>query len=115
MKVIILIIIFFTINFSGCGKQKSDNDIIKNTPVTKLSEILSAPEKYHGQKVLLNGFVSSVCTSGCDILYQEGKDTIEIYASKFKFPKMKSGKPIKIYAEVIKGERIIISALKIVK
>lgn len=96
-----------------CGREKSKMEIPEGIEVTRLLEILENPIKYHGKNVLLSGFVNSVCPSGCDMVYQEGAIAVTIYPKGFKFPKMKKGQPIKVYAEVTAGEeRVIISALK---
>jgi hypothetical protein len=114
MRKIVVIVIWVMIFFLGCRKEKPQIEIPKNMEITKLSDILRNPADYHNKKVLLQGFVVSVCESGCHIVYQEEKNTIEIYPKGFKFSRMKKGTPIKVYAEVTAGkERAIISVLKL--
>jgi len=116
LKMVAVIFMCIIIPFSGCSKEKSEIEIPKDIKATKLSDILNNPVEYNGKKVLLSGFVVSVCPSGCDMVYQEDNITTEIYPKGFKIPRMKKGQPIKIYAEVTAGkERVIVSALKIEK
>lgn len=112
-KYIFLSILFLLFSCNQISKiKKIGMEIPDGLEVTKLSDILSNPLKYNGNKVLLEGTVVSVCASGCDFVYQEGNKTVEIYPNNFKVVGLKNGQQVRVYAEIQSGkERIVVSAL----
>ncbi|MEZ4568244.1 MAG: hypothetical protein R2860_15230 [Desulfobacterales bacterium] len=60
--------------------------------------------------MLLQGLVSGQCT--LVNFFRDGLYTATIYPQGFKFPKLKRGKPVTIYTQVISGEEnVVFSAL----
>jgi|UniRef100_A0A7C3Z062 hypothetical protein len=98
--------LFLTIFFCGGGEKKSLSSIgapiPNNLPVTSLSQILSEPNSYQEKEVLLEGTVGSFCSSGCEFTYQEGVNSIKVFADFG--PKilklLKKGRPIRLYGKV---------------
>lgn len=112
LKMFMFAVLFFLSCAELNTKNKIGMDIPSDMKVTKLAEILDNPNSYHNKKVLLEGTVAMVCPSFCDLTYQEGTKSIEIYPKDFKFFKIKKGQQVRIYAEIKAGkERVIISAL----
>lgn len=108
----IIMMIICVIFFSGCHREGTKIEIPKDIKITKLSEILKSPIDYHQKKVLLEGNVAFV--THCHLVYQEGRDSIEIHFDGFKCPHLKKGQRIRVYAEITAGkERVIVLPLKI--
>lgn len=106
-------LILAVLTSAGCNSGKSCGaGIPEDAKLTTLAEITASPDRYHGKKVLLRGLVSGQCASLCEFYYQEGKETVEIYPSGFKLPKLEKGRRVSVYAQVTSGtERVVITAL----
>lgn len=101
--------------FSGCSKSKTlGEEIPSDIKVLPLETVLSNPETYNGQKVVLKGIISGQCPSLCEFFYKEKGTTVTVFPKGYKFPKLESGVPVTVYAEVASGpEQTILSALGI--
>ena len=92
----------------GCGGQEKGLRLGERVPETgtlvKLADVLDAPADYNGKNIVLQGTVASQCAALCDFKFQDGSKNITVYPKGFKLTKLETGKPVTIYAEVIKGE-----------
>jgi hypothetical protein len=56
--------------------------------------------------------VSGQCPSLCEFFYKEGVHKATIFPHGYKFPKLKTGRPVTVYAQVTHGsENVVFSAL----
>ncbi len=83
---------------------------IKPTPYTKIK---ANPKQFVEKKILLKGTVGpSCCPAQCELSLKTGSEAVNIYPDNFKFKKVKTGTPVKLYVKVIPGEeRTVITAL----
>ncbi|MBU4055511.1 MAG: hypothetical protein KKA41_14195 [Proteobacteria bacterium] len=87
-------------------------DIPTTEPLVGLASVMGNPAEYDGKAIVMKGFVSGQCASLCEFMFRDGMHTATIYPQGFKFPKLKKGKPVTIYTQVISGEgQVVFSAL----
>ncbi len=100
---------------AGCGGTESGLHLGEQAPedasVLKLTDVLAAPSDYDKQNIVLQGSVVSQCASLCYFSFQDGADTIKLYPKGFKLPQLEHGKPVTVYAEVIRGEGQVVFSL----
>jgi len=99
----------------GCGGPEKGlrlgEQLPENVSVIKLADVLATPANYNGQKILLKGSVLTQCPSLCFFNFQEGPQNVTFYPKGFELPKLERGKPVTVYAEVIKGEGQVVFSL----
>jgi len=87
-------------------------DIPEDEPVVKLETVIENSAAYDGKTIVMKGLVSGQCAALCEFFFRDGLHTATIYPQGFKFPKLKRGKPVTIYTQVISGEeKVVFSAL----
>ncbi len=110
----IILFVLFTIvlPLSTCARKNLGLPVPDGAPVVKLSDIMDAPDNFNGKKVVLKGIVSAQCPSLCEFTYKEGTTTTLIFPRGFKFPKLETGKPVTVYAEITSGTgQVVVTAL----
>jgi hypothetical protein len=85
------------------GKKYGSDISLKE--VTKVSEILASPEKYEGQKVLIEGLVVNVCEKrGCWIEVASDKEyesiRVKVNDGEIVFPMEAKGEKVLVEGEV---------------
>ena len=86
--------------------------IPKTETLVGLASVMGNPAEYDGKTLVMKGFVSGQCASLCEFMFRDGIHSATIYPQGFKFPKLKKGKPVTIYTQVIRGEgQVVFSAL----
>jgi len=103
MKKIILLLVLLAA--AGCSRKAGEVGKAGEIPEVKLASLLADPGAYNGRQVLLKGNVESVCPSGCDMVYREGPDSVTLFPRGFKIPKMKKGKPVDAYVDIVVGKK----------
>jgi len=118
LKLIFACLVFGVVSAFGCSPSGESGgglhlgEIVPETaPVVKLADVLAAPVDYDGKKIVLQGTVVSQCASLCDFSFQDGARNITVYPKGFKLPQLERGKPVTVYAEVIKGEGQVVFSL----
>lgn len=87
-------------------------DIPAAEPVVGLASVMENPAGYDGKTIVMKGMVSGQCAALCEFLFRDGMHTATIYPQGFKFPKLRKGKPVTLYTQVISGEgQVVFSAL----
>jgi hypothetical protein len=103
---------FFLVSCSG--DKPLGATIPADAPQATLAAIIAAPADYNGKKVVMNGIVSAQCPSLCEFTYKEGVQSTLVFPQGFKFPKLKTGRPVTLYAEITAGSgSVVVSALGI--
>ena len=106
-----LMFIGFTASESE-AKTQLGVDIPQNEPVVKLAAVLENPDAFDGKKIVMKGIVSGQCPALCEFFFKDGIHSATIFSQGFKFPRLKTGKPVTIYTEIIRGEgQVVFSAL----
>lgn len=105
---------FVVIGCSENGKITLGQAIPANSDITKLTDILASPAQFTGKTVVLKGVISGQCPSLCEFFYKEGVQQATVFPQGFKFPKLPTGKPVTVYAQITAGEEnVVVSALGI--
>lgn len=105
-KILVLaLIMLISTAFAGGGKKYGKEITLKEK--TKVSEILAAPEKYVGKKVLIEGAVVDVCSKrGCWIEIGNDKQfekiKVKVKDGEIVFPMEEKGKDAVVEGEVCK-------------
>ncbi len=107
--IFLILILLISLPASSAGYPGIPSEIEE----TKLSDIAANPAAYDGQNVLLIGTIANICpTSGCHFVLQASGQVIYVYPSGFKLPKLKKGRPVKVYARIKMGKkRLVLLAL----
>ena len=99
LSIVIAALLAFSLSLMAQGKQYGEALTLSET--TKVSDILATPEKYVGQKVLIDGMITGVCTSrGCwmniasDKAFQEIQ--VKVVDGVIVFPMSAHGKMAKV-------------------
>ena len=107
----ILSIIMFlcVLTLAACGGKKTIGTPapVDAAPVP-LTKILDEPAAYDGKTVVLRGILTGQCSSLCDFTYTEGRQSVTVYMSDPKPPRIKAGQPVRVTVTVHKGERQVI-------
>lgn len=103
IKLTIIMLAVTTMLFAGDGKKYGKTIDLKEK--TKISEVLSKPEKYMGKKVLVEGTVVNVCEKkGCWIELSSDKkyETIKVKVNdgEIVFPMESKGKTALVEGEL---------------
>lgn len=100
---------------TGCSKDQGTRlgvDIPRDAKVVKLASVVENPADYNGKNVVMNGIIAGQCPSLCEFFFKDGVHKATIFPQGYKFPKLTSGKPVTVYAQVTAGEqRVVFSAL----
>ena len=101
----IVLALLISTSFAGGGKKYGKEITLKEK--TKVSEILAAPEKYVGKKVLIEGAVVDVCSKrGCWIEIGSDKQfekiKVKVKDGEIVFPMEEKGKDAVVEGEVYK-------------
>lgn len=101
----------------GCGNDKGislGQEIPKNSELVKLVDIIEKPAAFNGKTVVIKGVISGQCPSLCEFFFKEGSHQATIFPQGYKFPKLATGAPVTVYAQVTAGsENVVFSALGI--
>jgi hypothetical protein len=100
----------------GCNKNAGGTrlgvDIPANAEVIELASIVENPSSYNGKNVVMKGIISGQCPSLCEFFLRDGTHKATIFPQGYKFPKLATGKPVTVYAQVTSGEeQVVFSAL----
>lgn len=104
------------LSFTGCKDKslKLGQPIPTNLPVVELEKIMKSPSEYNGKNVVMQGTISGQCSSLCEFFFQDGIHNATIFPEGYKFPKLETGKKVKVYASITSGEdNVAFSALGI--
>ncbi|MCU0609584.1 MAG: hypothetical protein MUF22_07445 [Chitinispirillaceae bacterium] len=100
---------------AGCtdaGSKPLGQAIPADAQIATLAEIKASPADFNHKKVVMKGIVSAQCPSLCEFTYKEGTQAAIVFPQGFKFPKLKTNRPVTLYAEITSGpENIVVSAL----
>ena len=70
------------------------------------------PAEYNGKNIVLKGTISGQCASLCEFFFKDGAHKATIFPLGYKFPKLPSGRPVTVYAQITSGkENVVVSAL----
>ena len=109
------VLFFILISFNSSlarAELRLGVDIPADATVIKLQTVVDDPAAWDGKTIVMQGLVSGQCASLCEFFFRDGLHTATIYPQGFKFPKLKRGKPVTIYTQVISGEEnVVFSAL----
>lgn len=101
----------------GCGKDKGVKlglEIPKNVELVKLVDIIEKPAEFNGKTVAMKGVIAGQCPSFCEFFFKDGPHQATIFPQGYKFPKLATGAPVTVYAQVTAGsENVVFSALGI--
>lgn len=99
ISVMMFLVVIMTLTGYVEGKAQYGEAIPGNVKVVHLKEILAHPDKYKDKEVALEGNYGNYCCAS-DFVYKEGIDAVEVYPQRFPTPKLKRGKPIRVYGIV---------------
>lgn len=109
------VMLFLVVMGSGCQKSggvKLGIDIPRDRTVTSLAAVLQNPSVYDEKMVVMKGIVSGQCAALCEFDFRDGAHTVTVFPQGFKFPKLKTGKEVTVYAHITSGaEQVVVSAL----
>lgn len=101
----------------GCGKSEGKRlgeDIPGDASVVELASVMEKPAEYNGKNVVMKGVIAGQCASLCEFFFKDGAHKATIFPHGYKFPKLTTGKPVTVYAQVTAGEgQVVFSALGI--
>lgn len=111
MKVnLLLIVLLFTVSFMNAEEKKFGKKITVKEK-TAVSKLLSAPDKFNGKNVLVEGVITDVCQDqGCwiDLAGDKEGETIRVKVKdgEIAFPKDSKGKTAIVQGKLaaVKGE-----------
>ena len=101
----LFIILFSGIVFTlcGCSKENSEKygEQISNRNATEIKDVLTAPEKFAGKDITIEGEIVRECNSGCwfDVKGNGGTIYVDIKPSGFAIPQ-KVGKDVIVEGKV---------------
>lgn len=96
----------------GKGPQSLGKAIPTDVREVTLQQLLSHPDDFNNQKVVIRGHVSGQCASFCEFFLKDGGEAVTIYPQGYKLPKLTIGQKSVVYAEITTGdERVVVSAL----
>ncbi len=106
-----IIALLIVMLFSSC-KNNLGTEIPTDIKPTSYMKIKANPSEFVGKKLILKGTVGpSCCPSMCEMALKTGSEQVSIYPVDFKFKKVKTGTPVKLYVQVVPGEeRTLINA-----
>ncbi len=87
----------------GCskGKETIGQPIDPQAKVVRLQEVLSNPQAYDGQTLVIEGNFSGVCCAS-DFIYKDGLASTEVLVSKeCPMPEAKAGSRMKVLGTVL--------------
>ncbi len=93
---------------SSCG---SKDETLGETPsgeVISLAKVLDAPDEYHEKTVTLEGVVAAQCGNRCEFTFTKGTNSAKIYMGNIEAPLIQSGTPVKVTADVYKGDKKVV-------
>ena len=112
---ILIVAMVIAIGTIACSTQRGPSlglPIPADAPVVSLSDIYAAPAQYNGTRVVVKGVITGQCASLCEFFFQEGARKATIFPQGYKFPKLPSGRPVTVYAEITSGnDNVVFSAL----
>ncbi len=105
-----LVILFTTLllTLSSCGKKEQTLGETPSGKVISLASVVEAPDQFHEKTVTLEGVVSAQCGNRCEFTFTEGTNSVKIYMGDIKAPILHTGTPVKVTADVFKGEKKVI-------
>ncbi len=102
---------------AGCGKSEQTKlgaEIPGDADVVELASVIDKPAEYNGKSVVMKGVIAGQCASLCEFFFKDGVHKATIFPQGYKFPKLTTGKPVTVYAQVTAGEgQVVFSALGI--
>jgi hypothetical protein len=113
VPVVLMACMFLLLSCSNAGAGRTRGAAIPaDLPAVKLADVLGAPAGYSGKKVVMKGIVSAQCPSLCEFTFKDGVSTALVFPQGFRFPKLKKGRPVTLYAEITSGSgNIAVTAL----
>ncbi len=107
----VLIPLLIMVVFSSC-ENKLGIDIPLDIEPTSYKIVKANPTQFVDKKIVLRGTVGpSCCPAMCELVLKTGTEQVTIFPVDFKFKKVKTGRPVKLYVQVVPGEeRTLINA-----
>ncbi len=93
---------------SSCGSKDETLGEVPSGKVISLATVLESPDSYHKQTVTLEGVVAAQCGNRCDFTFNEGTKSVKIYMGDIEAPILQKGTPVKVTADVFKGDKKVI-------
>ncbi len=93
---------------TSCG---SSDKTLGETPtgeVISLATVLELADDYHEKTVTLEGVVAAQCGNRCEFTFTEGINSVKIYMGEIKAPIIQTGSPVKVTADVFKGNKKVV-------
>lgn len=97
----------------SCENRKLGITIPGNLKPTSYELVKANPKQFVDSKIVLKGTVGPFCCSGkCKLTLKTGSESVAIYPGNFKFTNVETGRPVKLYVQVVPGEKkTVINAL----
>lgn len=107
MKLVIALATMLLI-LTSCGPKEETLGETPSGKVISLASVIESPDEFHEKTVTLEGVVAAQCGNRCEFTFTEGTNSVKIYMGDIKAPILQTGSPVKVTADVFKGDKKVI-------